>query len=578
MPGRLSMATAMRLRRAQLRRDVEGVLACSRLRGRRPRRRSPTRAPCRTWRRNAAARSRPRVVWAARTRGNTSPCRGSRSPRPRDSRCAEHRRAACPAEPRCSSRRRRHRFPPRCGMPSRDSDRCASPRARADAHSCRTSRANMQRAVFMAFPRSRVARRCGVRRSERHPRPAGTDASRLPTCRASQSAAKRCIEPRIFAGHAWHRRSRPCRRWRVPRRRATSLSVPVVVVSSMSQLCSPFWRKSNSARDLDAVFGAQCADSPRSVPADSPETRAVRLRRTTSSARISVSSDSALMPGSNTPKPPGSQIQRWPGMPVVHVFLPDDPAAHQLARAQPFARGVDARGESRMPGLEQRDGRGARLLRPATRSAAWWPSAASRASRVCRRAAQSAPRRNAPAAACRWRRNADRAPRRAWLSRSGKLGTPSTRGVAAGAGRELEARIRVQRGNVLIARDLADAQQANLQPHLSPYLALQSANRLEEIRGGRELVSLAEIEQRRVFPVRSSSPARGAFRGNPGGLPVHDAHAAGPQRHRTTSFMKCCWPRRRRRITAQQRVFTQQIRQPCRPRRAASRDTKLRRQ
>ena len=53
--------------RMQMRRDVEGIFACSRLRDHRPRRRSPTRVPCRKWRRNAAARSHPRVVWAART-------------------------------------------------------------------------------------------------------------------------------------------------------------------------------------------------------------------------------------------------------------------------------------------------------------------------------------------------------------------------------------------------------------------------------------------------------------------------------------------------------------------------------
>ena len=42
-------------------------------------------------------------------------------------------------------------------------------------------------------------------------------------------------------------------------------------------------------------------------------------------------------------------------MPLVHIFLPDDPAADQLARAQELARGVDSGGASRMPGLVQRE-------------------------------------------------------------------------------------------------------------------------------------------------------------------------------------------------------------------------------
>ena len=40
--------------------------------------------------------------------------------------------------------------------------------------------------------------------------------------------------------------------------------------------------------------------------------------------KILVAIEKALIPGSNTPKPPGSQIHCWPGMPFVHVLVPED--------------------------------------------------------------------------------------------------------------------------------------------------------------------------------------------------------------------------------------------------------------
>ena len=146
----------------------------------------------------------------------------------------------------------------------------------------------------------------------------------------------------------------------------------------------------------------------------------------TSAGRISVSTDSALMPGSNTPNPPGIENPLLAGMPVVHVFLPDDPPARELARAQPVARSVDTRGEARMPGLEQRSA-DARVPRPpAARSGAWSRPAAFPASRACRRATRSTPRRSAPVAACRWKRSRVRARAASMAARSGKFATPST--------------------------------------------------------------------------------------------------------------------------------------------------------
>ena len=142
------------------------------------------------------------------------------------------------------------------------------------------------------------------------------------------------------------------------------------------------------------------------------------------------------------------------------------------------------------------------------------------------------------------------------VSRSGKFGDAVYRGIAAGAGRQLEAGFACQRRNVLIARNLADAEQANLQPHL---VSATCADRLEEIRRGRQFVFLAEIEQRGVFPMRAGAPTCRAARGNPGGFPVHDPHAADPQGHLNDIVHEALLAARRRRIPAVQRVFTQQV-------------------
>src|SRR5215813_9038189 len=80
----------------------------------------------------------------------------------------------------------------------------------------------------------------------------------------------------------------------------------------MSQLCGPVWRKSNSAaigtpvasdRARFAAIGAwRLAGKESSADVTN-----------TGSGRMRVRIESALMPGSNTPNPPGSQIQAWPG-------------------------------------------------------------------------------------------------------------------------------------------------------------------------------------------------------------------------------------------------------------------------
>ncbi len=104
-----------------------------------------------------------------------------------------------------------------------------------------------------------------------------------------------------------------------------------------------------------------------------------------------------------------------PGVPVVHVFFPGDLARHQLAacaairaRHRPRLRIASASSETACVA-------GVRPPRPAARSAAWSRWAAFPASRGSRRAEPSTPPRNAPGAACRWKRIAGRACRRAWI-------------------------------------------------------------------------------------------------------------------------------------------------------------------
>src|SRR5688500_13464695 len=88
----------------------------------------------------------------------------------------------------------------------------------------------------------------------------------------------------------------------------------------------------------------------------------------------------------------------------------------------------------------------------------------------------------------------------------------------------------------------------------------EAADRLEEVRRRRELVSIAEIEQRGVLPVRSRSPARRAARRDPGRFPIDDADASGAQRHPYDVIHEALLAAERRRITAMQGVFTQQVR------------------
>jgi hypothetical protein len=141
---------------------------------------------------------------------------------------------------------------------------------------------------------------------------------------------------------------------------------------------------------------------------------------------------------------------------VVHIFFPDDPAAHELARTQELARTVDSPGEARMPGLEQRAaasrgfigeqrdlprGGGGRFLEHHVFARAQCGQCRLE---VC----------------LRWR--ADRNALEVGYGREHRVEIRETRnatdrGVAARAGREVETGIRLQCGNVLIARDLADA-------------------------------------------------------------------------------------------------------------------------
>ncbi len=59
------------------------------------------------------------------------------------------------------------------------------------------------------------------------------------------------------------------------------------------------------------------------------------------------------MPGSSTPKPPGSHIQRLPRMPLAHIFFPGHPTLLQGSLLQQALRRSHAVGVPRMPRLIQ---------------------------------------------------------------------------------------------------------------------------------------------------------------------------------------------------------------------------------
>src|SRR3954447_12714383 len=87
---------------------------------------------------------------------------------------------------------------------------------------------------------------------------------------------------------------------------------PWSISTRISQLCGPVWRKSNSAAtgrpsmSVSVSFAAIGAWQLAGKASSAAVTN-------TGFGRILVRIDSALMPGSNTPSPPGSQIQACPG-------------------------------------------------------------------------------------------------------------------------------------------------------------------------------------------------------------------------------------------------------------------------
>src|SRR5688572_14426192 len=93
----------------------------------------------------------------------------------------------------------------------------------------------------------------------------------------------------------------------------------------------------------------------------------------------------------------------------------------------------------------------------------------------------------------------------------------------------------------------------------SPEVRVLLTNRFQEIRRRRQLIAIAEIEQRRVLPVRARAPAGLADRRYPGRFPVHDADSAGAQRQLNDVVHETLLASQRRRIPAMQRVFTQQV-------------------
>ena len=219
------------------------------------------------------------------------------------------------------------------------------------------------------------------------------------------------IEPRVFAGHAGiggHRLAVDGEFGATVRELESAGGSRKLDVPALLALLAEI----EFGADLDAVFGAQsqirrdrcllvfrkleqCAFDADFLGKDLGE------QRQRVDARIEHAETARL---------PDPALAR---MPLVHVFLPDDPAARQLAIAQVFARGVDARGAARMPGLVQREAAARGFLGEQCdlprRGCRWLLEHHVFAGTQCR----SAPRRNAPAAACRWRRNADREPRRA---------------------------------------------------------------------------------------------------------------------------------------------------------------------
>jgi hypothetical protein len=149
-------------------------------------------------------------------------------------------------------------------------------------------------------------------------------------------------------------------------------------------------------------------------------------------------------------------------MPHPHVFFPDDAAALERAFAQPFARRPHARREARMPGLEERRaescglrgqqcdlaGRRGRRLFEQHMFARLERERRSREMGLGRRADRDAFDIRPPGEHCR---------------KVGEIRDSLDAGIAAGAGDQFESLARLQNRDVLVPRDLSDAEQTHAQ-------------------------------------------------------------------------------------------------------------------
>ena len=187
-----------------------------------------------------------------------------------------------------------------------------------------------------------------------------------------------------------------------------SVSGPRSVSTTMSQLCGPVWRKSNSAVDRQAVDIGQRQVAPQSAPGDWPGKTSSAAVTNSGCGRILVRIESALMPGSNTPSPPGSQIQPCPGCQTRTSSFQLMCTELMRHAASHCARRLDRGRKARMPGREQRSLGLAPPSRSADRVRLTPRPAAFPASRACRPRAPPPPGHAAPAAACRASNGIDR--------------------------------------------------------------------------------------------------------------------------------------------------------------------------
>jgi hypothetical protein len=151
-------------------------------------------------------------------------------------------------------------------------------------------------------------------------------------------------------------------------------------------------------------------------------------------------------------------------MPEVHVFLPHDAATHELATRQPLARRVDATRKTGVPGLEQRTA--ARLGFVGEQR----DLPGGGRGRLFEHHVFAGAQREQRGVKVRLRRCADGdAVQFGHASQQGldvRITSQSIdRRIAAGAGDELEVAIGGERRDVLVARDLADADQGDSQGH-----------------------------------------------------------------------------------------------------------------